>query len=53
MQCRLDLDDSRLPRSSAFDVLLDDIDAFDDDTVPFDHVEAHFALLAFVPARRH
>jgi len=53
MQCRFHLDDARLPRSSPLDVLLDDIDAFDDDPVPIDHIDAHLALLAFVPTRCH
>jgi hypothetical protein len=53
VQWRFNLDNARLPRSSSLDVLLDDIHAFDDDTVPFDHVDAHLALLAFVAARRH
>src|SRR5215217_7323253 len=53
MQCRFDLDDAGLPGSSSLDVLLDDIDAVDDDPVPIDHIDAHLALLAFVPTRCH
>ena len=51
MQSRFDFDYAGLPRSSPLDVLLDDIDALDDHTVTFDHVDAHFALLAFISAR--
>src|SRR4051812_26404646 len=34
MQRRFHFDDAGLPRSAPFDVFLDDIDAFDNDTVP-------------------
>ena len=33
VQWRFDLDDAGLPRSAPLDVLLDDIDAFDDDPI--------------------
>jgi hypothetical protein len=51
VQWRFDLDDARLPRSPALDVLLDDVDALDDHSVAIDYVHAYATLLAFIPAR--
>jgi hypothetical protein len=53
MQWGLDLDDARLPRSTTLDVLLDNVDAFNDYPVSLDEVDPDFTLLALVPARRH
>jgi hypothetical protein len=50
---RFDFHDAGLPSPAPLDMLLDDIYAFDDYSVPSDHVDAHLALLALVPARSH
>jgi hypothetical protein len=53
MQCRFHLDDAGLACPSALDVLLDDVDALDNDPISLDHIHAHFALLTLVAARSH
>jgi hypothetical protein len=49
----LNLDTAGLTRATALDVLDNDIDAFDDDLVVVDHVDADRAALALVAAGDH
>jgi hypothetical protein len=48
VQCRFDFDDTRLSRTTLFDVLLDDVDAFDYHPVSFREALADDTALPFV-----